>query len=239
SYLVNDGGRARQNNASLGNDISSSYDLQATSYVKLDQLFNIFKGGNKIKGGANSSYQDQDPADILKLLRSFIPDQVSVTFGQTKQLINQKVEGRPGFGNFWMAFATKDNLGPSRLYQMGWETDPGLRVPGQPVTDGINLNNSLTFNAFITPIFPNNLKINFTYKTSTGSANLLTYLTDPFGKTGSPTARNEIRIITRPSFFMSSDILNKLVRPDTSTLKAKQITDSFENDIVSFPFPSW
>jgi hypothetical protein len=148
------------------------------------------------------------------------------------------VGGRPGFGNFWMTFSSKENLGPSRLYQLGMATDPGARIQGQNLTDGINLNNTLAFNAFITPIFPNNLKINFTYKTGTGSANLLSYITDSLGRTGTPTTRNETRIITRPSFFISSDIINKLVKPD-SLQQAKQITDSFEKDIVSFPFPSW
>jgi cell surface protein SprA len=139
-----------------------------------------------------------------------------------------------------MRFNSKDNLGPSRLYQMGWETDPGARVPFLQITDGFTVNNTVTFNTFINPIFPNNLKLNFTYKTGTGAINALTYNTDSLGSVGTPIYTNSNKTITRPSFFIStSNITNNLAKPTSQETQAKEISESFENNIVSFPFPSW
>lgn len=241
SYRVTYGWRASQYSTSLGSNVGYSSDLQATAFLKLNNLFNLFKSGpNKLVGGSNPGYQDKsDPADLLKLLGTFIPDQINVTFAESKQLSNPAVGGRPGFGNFWMQFGSKEYLGPSRLYQLGWVTDPGKRVPLTQLTDVHNRNRTVTLNTFITPIFPNNLKINFTYKWGGGSINSLTYNSDSVGNLGNPITRQESRTVTRPSFFISSDITNKLARPENQSTQAKEIAESFENNIVSFPFPSW
>lgn len=237
SYRVTYGWRASQYSNSLGSNVGYNSDWQSTAFLKLNQIFSIFKGGDKLMGGA---YQDdQNPADILKLLKGFIPDQISLTFGQTKLMSNPAVSGRPGFGNFWMQLNTKENYGPSRIYQLGWSNEPGLRIPGQQITDVENLNNTISLNTFITPIFPNNLKINFTYKTSTLKNRNFGYLTDAFGDIGVPITKTESKIISRPSFFTSGDIINKLAKPFDRTTQAKEISDSFEKNIVSFPFPSW
>jgi cell surface protein SprA len=241
SYRVTYGWRASQFSNAVGSNVGYNSDLQTTAFVKLNQIFDIFKGGNKLMGGSNSLYQnDQDPADILKIIKGFIPDQLSVTFGQSKILSNPAVSGRPGFGNFWMqGFGSKENYGPSRLYQLGWITEPGKRIPLQQINDAENLTNTISFNTFITPIFPNNLKINFTYKTATAKLKTLTYNTDSLGNLGTPLATSENKTITRPSFFISGDIINKLAKPTDLTTQAKEISESFENNIVSFPFPSW
>lgn len=241
SYRVNYGWKASQYSNSLGSTVGYNSDLQATAFLKLNQIFKLFKPGNKLMGGSqpSGSQNEQDPADILKILGTFVPDQISMTFSQNKQLVNPAVEGKPGFGNFWMQLSSKENLGPSRFYQLGWVTDPGRRVPATQLTDNMNLNNTYSFNTFINPIFPNNLKINFTYKAGVGKLNALTYLVDSLGNLGSPVISSEGRTVTRPSFFISSDITNKLARPDLASTQAKEIADSFENNIVSFPFPSW
>jgi len=240
SYRVAYGWRASQFSNSLGSNVGYNTDLQATAFLKLNQFFKLFKPADKIMGGAVTGYQnDQDPADLIKILGTFIPDQVSVTFSQSKSIQNPAISGRPGFGNFWMTLGAQENLGPSRMYQMGWITDPGKRLPFQQITDMTNLNNTYTFNTSINPIFPDNLKLNFTYKTSQGDVNSLTYITDSSGNTGIPLNRNENKTITRPSFFISSDITNKLQGPYDVTTQAKEISDQFENNLVSFPFPSW
>jgi cell surface protein SprA len=243
TYRVAYGWKASQYSNNLGSNVGYNSDLQATAFLKLNSIFDIFKGGSKLMGGANTNttfQNDQDPADILTMLRGFIPDQISVTYGQSKTLSNPAVSGRPGFGNFWMqGFGTKENYGPSRLYQMGWITEPGKRVPFVTLTDGENLNNSITLNTFITPIFPNNLKINFTYKHTTTKLKQLTYNTDEIGNLGTPLSTNESRSISRPSFFISGDIINDLAKPNDPTTQAQDIANSFENNIVSFPFPSW
>jgi Motility related/secretion protein len=241
SYRVNYGWKASQYSNNLGSTVGYSSDLQATSFLKLNQIINLFKPSEKIMGGSqpSGSQSDQDPADILKILGTFVPDQISLTFSQSKQLINPAVDGRPGFANFWMQFNAKENLGPSRLYQMGWITEPGKRIPLTQLTDNMNVNNAYTLNTFINPIFPNNMKINFTYKAGIGKINTFTYISDDFGLLVTPLITSEARTITRPSFFVSSDVTNKLARPDSASTQAKEIADSFENSVVSFPFPSW
>ncbi|MCI0449624.1 MAG: cell surface protein SprA [Chlorobi bacterium] len=244
SYRVQYGWRASQYNVSLGSNVGYSSDFQSTAFLKLNQIFNIFKAGeNKILGGAiSSAYQDdkQDPADILKLLKTFVPEQLNITFSQSKQLTNPAISGIPGFGNFWMKFKWDESLGPSRLYQLGWVTEPGRRIPGVQLTDGHNLNNSVTFNTFINPIFPNNLKINFTYKITNASNKSITYNTDSVtGALSPPTANTESRTLTRPSFFISGDIVSSMGVGFNPQSQAKEIADKFESNVVSFPFPSW
>jgi len=243
SYRVIYGWRASQFNNAQGSNVGYNTDLQATAFVKLNNLFNIFKSTNKIMGGSKNEFQEQDPADIFKILRTFIPDQVSVTYSQTKQLQNPAIQGRPGFGNFWMQFNSQENLGPSRFYQLGWETDPGKRIPLTNLVDNLNLNNTYTFNTFINPIFPDNLKLNLTYKTGTGTINSLTYNTDAEGYLGSPVNSSENRTITRPSFFvgLKDNIGDQLGIPSgTDTVnQATFFSENFEKNVVSFPFPSW
>ena len=241
SYRVIYGWRASQFNNAQGSNVGYNSDMQATAFLKLNNIFKLFKKNNKIMGGSQKGYQNQNPEDLFKILGTFIPDQVSVTYAQTKQLQNPAISGRPGFGNFWMQYYSKENLGPSRMYQLGWETDPGLRIPGTNLVDITSLNSTYTFNTFITPIFPNNLKINFTYKTGTSTNNSLTYNSDAQGYIGLPVNSNENRTISRPSFFVSlgNNVADKLGIPDSSVNQAKFFSDNFEKNLVSFPFPSW
>ncbi|MCC6866116.1 MAG: cell surface protein SprA [Ignavibacteria bacterium] len=242
SYRVIYGWRASQFNNAQGSNVGYNSDIQATAFLKLKNIFSLFKPNNKLMSGGKS-YQDQNPGDILKLLGTFIPDQISVTYAQTKQLQNPAIEGRPGFGNFWMTFYSKENLGPSRMYQLGWATDPGKRISNLSITDNLNLNTSYTFNTFINPIFPNNLKLNFTYKTGTTNTNALSYNTDPFGNLGLPVNTVTSRTISRPSFFVSlgDNIADKLGIPllGDTTNQAIFFANNFEKNLVSFPFPSW
>jgi hypothetical protein len=138
-----------------------------------------------------------------------------------------------------MQFNSQEDLGPSRFYQLGWVTDPGKRVANSSIPDAHGLNNSITFNTSINPIFPNNLKINFTYKTGYSSNKLITYNTDSLGNLSSPAANTETRIISRPSFFITGKVTDIIGTPDDITTQAKEISESFENNFVTFPFPSW
>lgn len=240
SYRVNYGWRASQFNNAQGSNVGYNADMQATAFIKLNKFFELFKPSNKITGASNN-FQEQDPKDLLKLLGTFIPDQISVTYSQTKQMLNPAIASRPGFGNFWMQFSPKENLGPSRFYQLGWINDPGKRIPFTNLVDNANINNTITFNTFINPIFPNNLKINFTYKIGNTNSKALTYLTDSLGNTGIPINTLENKSISRPSFFISTgNIADKLgIYTDSSITQAKFFTQNFEKNMVSFPFPSW
>ncbi len=240
SYRVIYGWRASQFNNAQGSNVGYNTDIQATAFLKLNNIFNIFKSKNNILGGSQQGYQNQDPKDLLKLIGTFFPDQISLTFAQSKTLQNPAIQGRPGFSNFWMQFGAKENLGPSRMYQLGWITDPGKRIPYTTLVDNLTLNNSYTFNTFITPIFPNNLKINFTYKTGTGTINSLTYNSDSLGNVGLPVNSLENRTITRSSFFITAgNIADKLGIPLDPLTQPKFFSENFEKNMVSFPFPSW
>ncbi len=244
SYRVIYGWRASQFNNAQGSNVGFNSDLQATAFVKLNSIFKLFSKSNNLMGGSKKEFQDQNPADLLKLLKTFIPDQVSVTYAQTKQLQNPAIQGRPGFGNFWMQFNSKENLGPSRMYQLGWETDPGRRIPLLNLVDNLNLNNTYTLNTFINPIFPDNLKLSFTYKTGTGTVNSLTYNSDSSGFIGTPINTLENRTVTRPSFFVSEGVIEDklgIFLGDTTSgvSQAQFFSENFEKNMVSFPFPSW
>jgi cell surface protein SprA len=56
---------------------------------------------------------------------------------------------------------------------------------------------------------------------------------------GQPISTSESRTITRPSFFVSGDIIEKIGIPDDALSQAKFISDNFEKNFVSFPFPTW
>jgi hypothetical protein len=239
SYRVQYGWQASPSNTLLGNNVGYNSDLQMSAYLRLNQIFNMFKSDNPESGSEN---QQQEPGDILKFFKSFVPEQITLNYSQNKNLSNPAVQGRPGFGNFWLAFNSQEDLGPSRFYQLGWTNEPGKRMPFINLQDRETYVNNLTLSTMINPIFPDNLKINLQYKTSWSNNNALSYTTDLFGNLGSPTNVLGIRTITRPSFFISGDIIQNLAKP-LPTLspneRSIQISESFEKDVVSFPFPTW
>lgn len=232
------------NNQNLGSIVDNRADFQTSIFIKLNQFFDLFKSKQNFSGaGSNKLFQDdkQSLGQLLKVLRTFIPDQLNLTFSQSRTNTNNAVDGRAGFTNFWINFGYKPESGPSRLYQLGWANDPGRRVPNAQFSDVLGSQNILNVSTFITPIFPNNLKITFTYKASWSNSSTLNYITNQFGDLGLPTSSQSNRIISRPSFIVGGNIIQKLAKPLTTDLtqRSKEISDSFENDFVSFPFPNW
>jgi hypothetical protein len=227
----------------VGNSVGYNADLQLSGAFKLKQIYDLFKPTSKeIKGGSQTQDDKQNIGDIVKLLGTFLPDQINVTYSQAKILTNGGIGGRPGFTNFWVMLNSKEEFGPSRLYQLGWNNNPGKRVPFVALSDLEGYSNTINFSTFITPIFPNNLKINLTYKTGWSQNSQLNYTTNQFGDLGSPTSVLNVNTVTRPIFLFSGDLVNKLVEPEqtlSTAEQSKQISESFDNDIVSFPFPGW
>ncbi len=239
------GWRPNDLGAQYGSTVGFNSDMETSAFLKLNQIFNLFKGSGKDdkKGGAFSSrYQDdkRGMGEILKMLGTFVPDQITISLSQSRQVTNPSVAGRPGFANFWMdGFNSKNDNGPSRLYQMGWIDNPGPRIPGTTFNDNLTQNNTITLNTFITPIFPNNLKISFQYKVTTDKSKNSGYLTDQFGNLGQLSI-NDSRTITRPSFFVNSDIISQLGAPyDTVETQGKRMADAFDGNFIKFPFPTW
>ncbi len=244
------GWRPNDIGAQYGSTVGFSSDMETSAFLKLNQIFNLFKGSGKDdkKGGAFSSrYQDDKRSlgDLLKVLGTFLPDQVTVSLSQSRQLTNPSVAGRPGFANFWMDLNSKNDNGPSRMYQLGWSDNPGPRIPFTSFSDNLVQNNTITLNTFITPIFPNNLKISLQYKVSTDKTKSSGYITDQFGNIGTPLSTSDSRTITRPSFFVgafadAASISQALNGPyGDPNLQGKQMSDGFDANISKFPFPTW
>jgi hypothetical protein len=227
-----------------GNNVGYNADFQTSAFIKLKSIFELFKSSDKPKIMGGSEQQDgQNPEDLFKLIKTFIPDQLTVSYSQGKTLTNQGVAGKGGFSNFWVNLGTQSNAGPSRTYQLGWTNDPGPRLGNLQLTDREGYNNTLNLSTFINPIFPNNLKISFTYKTTWSQNKQLSYITDQFGNLGLPTNVYNLRTFSRPTFlFSTNNITGKLAKPSDTldfNVRAKQISDSFKQNIVSFPFPGW
>ncbi len=243
SYRVQYTWQPSLQSVNLGSTTGYTADIQTSAALKLNQFYNLFKS-TKIQNHAGSQTQDdgqkQSLGELLKILGNFLPDQINLNYSQQKGIANGGVVGRPGFANFWVLPNSNADYGPSRLYQLGWSNYPGKRVPGVNLSDAESYSNTLNFSTFITPIFPNNLKISFSYKTSWINNNQLSYVSNESGEIGSPTSVFSIKTVTRPSFLVSGDIVSKLANPlPESTTKAKEISDSFEKNVVSFPFPGW
>jgi hypothetical protein len=245
SYRVQYRWQPALSTVNAGNSVGYNSDFQFSGALKLNQIYNLFKSTtpNKILGGSQSQDGDkQNLGEIIKLLGTFLPDQVNLTYSQAKTLANSGITGRPGFTNFWASWGTKTEFGPSRLYQMGWVNNPGPRAPFVSLSDAEGYSNSLNVSTFITPIFSNNLKISFTYKTTWSNNTQLSYVTDEFGNLGSPTSVLKVNTVSRPSFLFGTDIQKNLPRPaDTldNATKSRIVSESFEKDVVSFPFPGW
>jgi hypothetical protein len=245
SYRVQYGWAPTLQAVNLGNTVSYNADFQASAYLKLKQILDLIKSGNstnKMQGMSGSPMQNdnkQSLGDLFRMLGTFLPNQVSFSYGQNKIVTNGGVAGRAGFTNFWVSSRTKEDMGPSRAYQLGWINDPGHRVSNVATQDIEGYTNTLTMSAFINPIFPDNLKISFTYKTDWSRNKNSNYQTDLNGNLGPPTSVLGVRTITRPSFFYGTDIQSKLPIPTDPLTSADEISSAFEKNVVSFPFPSW
>lgn len=228
----------------VGNAVGYTADFQTSTAIKLNEFYNLFKSTKSSNEGGSQTQdngqQEQTLGNLLKFLGTFLPDQVNLTYSQQKQLSNSGIGGRPGFANFWVNPTFKDNYGPSRLYQLGWSNYPGTRVPNLQLSDAEGYTNTLNLSTFINPIFPNNLKISFTYKTAWSNNKQLSYNTNNLGELGPPISVFGVRSVARPSFVFSGNLVSKLANPiDTSSTKSKEVSDSFDNNVVSFPFPGW
>jgi len=238
-------------NPALGNNVGYTSDFQASAFLKINQIMDLFKPQelrNRAGSGQQGDTAKQSFSDILKLLGTFIPGQINLTISRSNSVGNPGVGGRPGFANFWIYWNSKSNYGPSRLYQLGLTSNPGApRVPNVNLSDRNDDANNINISTFINPIFPDNLKISLSFKRGWSRNRSWDYVTDSLGNLGNPVNTLEIRTVTRPSFFVSGDIISKLAKPVNDTInqeelarrQAEEIANSFENDFVSFPFPTW
>jgi len=251
NYSANYGWFNPNSTANIGYNVGFSNTWNMQTNVKFSEILNIFKGGedqnpqkNRNLSSASSSKNPMDDkaslSDILKMLGTFIPENVNVTFNQTNQVSNPGVEGRPGFGNFWMALSPKESFGPSRMYQLGLSMYPGKRVANlNNITDIFNQTNNLTFTAAISPILPQNIRMNLTFKKQWGFNNTSSFNSNEQGILSDPTNKSNSNTKGYSMFFAGSvDDFNfeSTANPDENV---KNMAEQFKSKIGSIPFPNW
>lgn len=233
----------------------NGYNVGYTNSINTGATFKFFEflntiglgksGDNRIKNGligaGKNNLKDDNPGlgDLLKLIGTFIPDMINLTYSQTSSIANPGVNGRPGFANFWLLPTYNEDYGPSRSYQLGWSQNPGKRVGGLNITDVSNINNNLTFNATITPLIPQSIRMNLSFKTIWGDNNTNTFTSLQDGSIG-PSINRTSSLNKGYSIFFAGDVKNFRHSALTDPYEnAQSISDEFKKNIASFPFPNW
>lgn len=252
NYSVNYGWTNPNSTANIGYNVGYSNTLNFQSTFKMSEIIALFKGSEGTppqksrifgSGGQDTTVlpgNKTDITDILKVFKTFIPETINMTFNQTSQVANPGVDGRPGFGNFWMMPTAKENLGPSRMYQLGLSMYPGKRVANiSNITDIYNQTNNITFSASINPIFPQTVRMNLSFKRLWGFNNSTSYNSNEQGILGNPVNRSMSKNFGYSMFFAGSVENFKYESIADPNENIKSIASSFKNQIGSFPFPNW
>ncbi len=231
----------------IGYNVGFANTLTLGSTVKFNDMLGLLglsktpSGYRNLNGLRSASNVDDkiQLGDILKLLGTFLPDAVTVNFNQTNSVVNPGVVGRPGLGNFWMSLKTVEEYGPSRMYQLGLNRFPGKRVSGLNLTDIYNLSNNVTFNTTLSPLIPQAIKMNLTFKKLWGFNNSGTFITDSLGGLGTELNRSSNKTDGYSMFFAGS--IDKFQFDPVTDVNENisKISSEFKNQIGSFPFPNW
>lgn len=254
SYNVTYGWSNPNATANIGYNVGYANTITTNINLKVGEILNLFKKSNapdvngpKKFGQGVKKYsvklQDDDNktnfSDILNLLATFIPDVVNVTYNQTNNVTNPGVEGRPGFGNFWWSIGTKEELGPSRSYQLGFSMYPGKRVGNLTLTDVFNQNNNLNLTASIAPIIPSSIRMNLSFKRGWGFNNATSYISNSDGTLTNPTNKSSAKTFSYSMFFAGKvEKLSYEVLEDP-VANATTFADKFKKEIGAIPFPNW
>jgi hypothetical protein len=249
NYSVTYGWINPNTTANIGYNVGFSNTWNIQSNIKFSEILAIFKGlqGEPQKLRSLSSASDTvitgnktNIGDVIKVLGTFIPDNLNLTFNQTNQVSNPGVEGRPGFGNFWMVASPQENFGPSRMYQLGMNMYPGKRVANLAnITDAFNQSNNITVTATISPIFPQTIRMNLTFKKLWGFNNTASFNSNEQGILGDPVNKASSKTYGYSMFFAGSIEKFKFESTTDPNENLKNLSSSFKSQIGSFPFPNW
>lgn len=252
TYSVTYGWINPNTTVNVGYNVGYSNNINSTANFKLGELLKIFEKGSeepqknrfRLSGQGSSTNEltktaDDGGVDLLRILRSLIPDNVALNFTQTNTIANNGVIGRPGFTNFWFNFLSKEDYGPTQWYQLGFKTDPGRRVAGLLVTDQYSQTNNITFSATLSPIIPDNIRMNLTFKKIFGFNNNNQYTSGEDGiaklnPNSSSSSTNGYTI-----FFIGDVKKFRFASSTNSEENIRSIASSFKDQISSFPFPNW
>lgn len=264
SYSVTYGWANPNTTTNIGYSVGYSNNITSALNLKLGDILNSFKskdkenlqlmgqglkdGGGKKRFGENTinplkgfgkKILDEPNFNVLEILKTLIPETVSLSFQQQNTIANGAVAGRPGFTNFWLPFLNKESYGPSQWYQLGFSRNPGYRVPGVYVNDQYNVQNSLTVTTQINPIFPNTIKMNLTFKKSFGFNNTNSFTT---GEDGYSQLGNVYGSATTNSYsiFLVGKAEKFTYTPSgNNDENIQNISEAFRQKISSIPFPNW
>lgn len=251
SYNVTYGWINPNTTANVGYNVGYSNNINSTANLKLGEILKIFDSGGdakksifKLSGQGNNPNgpartDDDGGIDLLKIFRSLIPDNIAINFTQTNTVANNGVIGKPGFANFWFDFLSKEEYGPTRSYQLGFKTDPGKRVGGLLITDQYNQTNNITLSASLSPIIPENIRMNLTFKKIFGFNNNSQYTS---GEDGTSKLNPNLSSSSTDgySIFFIGDVKEFRFEGSTNSEEnIKNISSSFKEQISSFPFPNW
>ena len=232
----------------IGYNVGFANTFTTGATFKFNEILNTFgipknsSGYRNIPNRLNAASEFDDKikfGDIMKVLGTFIPDLISVNFNQTNSVVNPGVIGRPGLGNFWLALKTVEEYGPSRMYQLGLDRYPGKRVPYLNITDVYNLSNNVTFNTTISPILPQNIRMNLSFKKLWGFNNSGTFVTEESGALGAAVNRSSNKTDGYSMFFAGNMDNFNFSPSDNAFDNVTNITSAFKSSLASFPFPNW
>lgn len=257
-YNVTYGWTDPNTTTNLGYNVGFQNSVTSGATVKLSELFSIFKkdetapgtnptGEDKfrsklIKGSSylrrdSTSGGKTDPAELLKLFKTFLPDNITVSVTQSNQVFNTNISGRPGFANFWLYPTANEQYGPSRSYQLGLGRDPGLRTANvNNLTDAFNLNNDLQFSTTISPIFPEAVRMGVTFKTSWGNNTTRLFNTNEFGGDRGTASISNLRTKAISTFFVG-DVEKFTIEGDSTS--GRFFADAVKTNLAGIPFPNW
>lgn len=250
NYSVSYGWMNPNTTVNIGYNVGYSNTWNVQTNIKFSEIMALFKGSEglpqKFKS-LHSASQDSIPEgnktginDLLKIVGTFIPENINLTFNQTNQVMNPGVDGRPGFGNFWMTATTKENFGPSRMYQLGLNMYPGKRVPNlSNITDAFNQNNNITLTAVISPIFPQSIRMNLTFKRLWGFNNTTSFNSNSDGILGDPINKSISKNYGYSMFFSGNVEKFKFEGSTDPNENNKLFSSAFKSQIGSIPFPNW
>lgn len=235
-----------------GYNVGYNNSITAGANVKLSEIFNVFKKEGSPSNDpvppnekfrthsysrSDSVSGKTDPAELFKILKTFFPENISVSLSQSNGAINTGIAGIPGFANFWLYPTTNEKYGPSRWYQLGLIRDPGQRTPGVVgLTDAYNITNDLQFSTTISPIFPDALRMNLTFKTSWGNNVSAVKSTDSFGNLLPPSSVSGARTKSYSTFF-SGDVEKFSISGDTTS--GRFFAEAVKGSLLGFAFPNW
>ncbi|HMS65200.1 MAG TPA: cell surface protein SprA, partial [Ignavibacteria bacterium] len=251
SYRVTYGWINPNQITNIGFNLGYNNSLNSTVNLKLKEIFSLFgeSGDNKLRANgingdstvSDNTGNSQTLAGILNIFKSFVPADINISYTQTNDVKNGGVTGKPGFGNFWFYPSTKEDLGPSRLYQLGFSQYPGTRAPNlNQISDFYIEGNEMTFQTSINPIFPENINMSLNFKTAWGFSNNLIYSSNGIGEIGNPTSKTSSIFSGNTILFAGNaeDFTYEYVQDNTAQNR-RNITSAFESQISSIPFPNW